>query len=98
MSRPHILVIVEGNRHIRFIADGDVRLQCVQVPFHTSCEGERLVEEYLRVRLPPFWLRVFDWGHNVGLHNIRDTKAVDIICRDLDLALLATLNRIEVKE
>jgi len=94
-NRPSLLIVVEGNRFLRAFADKDVQIRFVETPFLESQEGERLVEEYLELRLPHYWKRVFTEGRPVGIHPIRPTTAGSIALREFDIEFSRCLDRVE---
>jgi hypothetical protein len=89
-----VLAIVEGDKFIRFFADGPVILKTVQVPFYLTKECELALENLITQKLPFSWRQVYEC-HPIGFHNIRPITASDIIQRDIDLSLLSALNRTE---
>jgi hypothetical protein len=95
-NKTNVLILVEGDRFLRVFGNPDINVKTVQVPFYASARGELLLEELIQQRLPHFWKKVYD-DRLLAMHPIRDITAEDIAGRDLELAVLRTLNRIEGK-
>jgi hypothetical protein len=96
-SKSHILIVCEGDRFIRVYSDGQhVDVKSVTVPFMISQQGEILVDELLQQRLRGIWHSTYTEGHLVAMHPIRDLKPEDIVTRDLDMAVLRTIEKHEV--
>jgi hypothetical protein len=96
-SKSHILIVVEGDRFIRVYSDDQqVDVKTVTVPFMLSQQGEILVDELLQQRLRGIWHQTYSEGHLVAMHPIRDLKPEDIVTRDLDMAVLRTIEKHEV--
>jgi hypothetical protein len=97
-SKSHILIVCEGDRFIRVYSDGQhVDVKTVTVPFMISQQGEILVDELLQQRLRGIWHSTYTEGHLVAMHPIRDMKPEDIVTRDLDMAVLKTIGKHEVR-
>jgi hypothetical protein len=94
-NRPSLLIVVEGNRFLRAFTDKDVQIRFVDVPFYESREGEALVEDFLGVKLPYYWRRVFTEGRPAGIHPIRPTTAGSIALREFDIEFSRCLDRVE---
>ncbi len=96
--KTNILIVVEGNRSLRaYSEDRNISVKFVTVLIMLSQQGEILVDELLQQRLRGIWQKSYTEGHLVAIHPIRDITTDDIAGRDLELAVLRTLNRIECK-
>lgn len=96
-SKSRILIVVEGDRFIRVYSDDQhANIKTVTVPFMISQQGEILVDELLQQRLRGIWHQTYTEGHLVAMHPIRDIKPEDIVTRDLDMAVLRTIEKHEV--
>jgi hypothetical protein len=97
-SKSRILIVVEGDRFIRVYSDDQhANIKTVTVPFMLSQQGEILVDELLQQRLRGIWHSTYCEGHLVAMHPIRDLTAEDIVTRDLDMAVLRTIEKHEVR-
>ncbi len=95
----NMLLVVEGNRFLRaYSEDRNVSVKFVSVPFMRTQQGEILVDELLRQRLRGIWHRTYTEGYQYTMHAIHDVKPEDIVARDLEMAVLRTIERHEVRK
>jgi hypothetical protein len=95
-SKSNVLIVVEGDRFLRVFGNQEINVKTVQVPFCSSARGELLMEELIQQRLPNFWKKVYD-DRLIAMHPIRDIAVGDIVSRDMELAVLRTIERHEVR-
>ena len=94
MSRPHILVVADGD-YLEFFSDDSVALHVARVPGAETMRGERIADACLERMIPPRFRQLYDRSLLRANTSVRPLNAEAALAARSMSRAIKSLNRLQ---